>query len=319
VAFFTYEWVRDVFHALIASARTWYSVDGGATEIALITPVINGVVNPAVSVVLGTLIAATLNQLRMRQVNIRTCLNREACGIRALERAVNLIYSEPRDAETRRKLLAAMRQYTSRLIIETRGSWRASVSPTTESELDAMMEAVARSPKPSAALAQTSRFYEPALFALPSMMQDLNNHRSQRLSEQQSAYPAVHWLILSLLGLSVLVSFLIESDEATVQFLDSLQLRLLYTILWGVAAAASSLCADLNDPFRGNFRITPSADQLYVIRETLTEEICSELFDSSAAIAAAAAAAAAEERHVEQQPEGAPGRPNARTPGGGSG
>jgi len=95
VAFFTYEWVRDVFHALIASARTWYSapaeeaerlpeasltatpggprysVDGGATEIALITPVINGVVNPAVSVVLGTLIAATLNQLRMRQVASR--------------------------------------------------------------------------------------------------------------------------------------------------------------------------------------------------------------------------------------------------------
>ena len=80
-----------------------------------------------------------------------------------------------------------------------------------ESELDAMMEAVARSPKPSAALAQTSRFYEPALFALPSMMQDLNNHRSQRLSEQQSAYPAVHWLILTLLASSILLAFIFET------------------------------------------------------------------------------------------------------------
>jgi len=87
-AFFTYDLVRTLFHALIDSARNWYSVDGGATEIQLITPVINGVVNPAVSVVLGTLIAATLNQLRMRQVTIRTCLNKEACGIRTLDRAI---------------------------------------------------------------------------------------------------------------------------------------------------------------------------------------------------------------------------------------
>ena len=54
--------------------------------------------------------------------------------------------------------------------------------------------------------------------------------------------------------------------------LTRVQLRVLFTILIGVLSAAASLLVDLNDPFRGNFRITPSADQLLVIRQTLTED-----------------------------------------------
>jgi hypothetical protein len=77
---------------------------------------------------------------------------------------------------------------------------------------------------------------------------------------------------MTLLGGSIIVAFLIESDEAALQFLNSVQLRVLFTILIGVLSAAASLLVDLNDPFRGNFRITPSADQLLVIRQTLTED-----------------------------------------------
>ena len=58
-------------------------------------------------------------------------------------------------------------------------------------------------------------------------------------------------------------------DNAALQFLNSFRLRLLFTVLIGVASAVASLCIDLNDPFRGNFRITPSVDQLFVIRDAL--------------------------------------------------
>lgn len=101
----------------------------------------------------------------------------------------------------------------------------------------------------------------------------VQSHRSTRLAELQTAYPVQHWVVLVLLGASTFVSFLIESDQAAIQFLDSLQLRLLFTIMTGVGSAGAALCVDLNDPFRGNFRVTPSADQLYVIRATLAQEL----------------------------------------------
>ena len=77
-----------------------------------------------------------------------------------------------------------------------------------------------------------------------------------------------------LLGASIVVDFLIEADQSALQSFNSVQLHVLFTILIGVGSAATSLLVDLNDPFRGNFRITPSADQLLVIRQTLTEEAC---------------------------------------------
>ena len=119
-----------------------------------------------------------------------------------------------------------------------------------------------------------SAYAGPMRDTLPPLIQSLNYQRSQRLAELQTSYPTIHWVILTLLALSVINNFLIESDNAALQFLNSLRLRVLFTTLIGVFSAVSTLCIDLNDPFRGNFQITPSADQLYVIRETLAEEAC---------------------------------------------
>jgi len=122
-----------------------------------------------------------------------------------------------------------------------------------------------------AAISDARIFYDPIRFATPGLIQSLNHHRSARLAEIQTSYPAVHWAVLILLGSSIFLNFLIESDQAALQFYNSLRLRLLFTVLAGVGAAVASLCADLNDPFRGNFRITPSASQLYVVRKVLEE------------------------------------------------
>ena len=58
--------------------RNWESVDGNAYEIAVLEPTLTGIVLPAVSITLGTLLATTVGTLRERQVEIRSCLNREA-------------------------------------------------------------------------------------------------------------------------------------------------------------------------------------------------------------------------------------------------
>ena len=269
LALASYDIVVAAFHELAIVARNWYAVDGGTTELELLTPVINGIIQPAVAITAATLVASTLNSLRSRQVAIRACLNQEACDIRSLEVAICSLYPGAEGAATRQALLNSLRQYVNRLIMESRPrSVATDVSSTTDSELDAMQSYVYAQ---SSATQPGQRFehYDPLKFALPHMFGTLNAHRSRRLAELQTSYPAIHWAILGALSGAILFDFLLESDSAALQFLNSFRLRLLFTILVGVIAAVSSLCADLNDPFRGNFRVSAAVDQLFVIRDAL--------------------------------------------------
>jgi len=218
------------------------------------------------------MVTSTLTTLRDRQVSIRSCLNKEACDVRMLDATLTLMYGAAEDRALRTQYLALLRQYVTRLIVESSVSNRqCEVSLTSESELDGLLQSV-YSTRRNPELEGAARFYDPVRMQLPNLVQSLNHLRSHRLAQLQTTYPAVHWQIMTLLGGSIIVAFLIESDEAALQFLNSVQLRVLFTILIGVLSAAASLLVDLNDPFRGNFRITPSADQLLVIRQTLTED-----------------------------------------------
>lgn len=181
-------------------------------------------------------------------------------------------------------LLNLLQQYVSRVIIESRGESEAVISRTSESELDGITRSIYSEPKGAhqhstagADPSTQSAYVGPMRDALPQLFQSLYYQRSQRLAELQTSYPAIHWIILSLLASSIIINFLIESDSSSLQFLNSFRLRVLFTIIIGVMSAVATLCADLNDPFRGNFQITPSADQLYVIRDTLAEEQCASL------------------------------------------
>ena len=298
LAFLSYDSVVSGFHELVSFARTWYAVDGGKYELELLTPVINGVVQPGVSIVLGTLLASTLNTLRNRQVAIRTCLNKEACDIRMLEGILTWSLSGVSDAEIRASCTSSLRQYVNRIVMECRPrKWSDSlgeVSLTTESELDGIQRALIRSRRAgsarngvtgpeggagkeaaeTAAVVANGAFCDPYRFYLPGLIANLNAQRSTRLAELQTSYPSIHWTILSLLCSAILLDFLIESDDAAMQFLTGLRLRLLFTILVGIFSSVASLCIDLNDPFRGNFKIQPAVDQLYVIRDSLTDEAC---------------------------------------------
>ncbi len=265
-----YDGVVLVYHSIVDITRTWYSVDGGTLEAVLLTPVINGVVQPAVSIVLGTLVAATLNSLRNRQLAIRAALNKEAVDIMALGALITSLCAD--DPQLITVCLNLLRQYTTRVIVENRAEGRAELFKSSETELDAVMRAVYASAQ-DPARADDRRMYDPQRFDFGNVVRTLNTNRAVRLAELQTSYPPSHWAILGLLSISVFVSFLIESDQAALQFVGSLQLRVLFAVLVGVAAAGVTLCIDLNDPYRGNFRITPSVMQLYTVREALEQQI----------------------------------------------
>lgn len=44
--------------------------------------------------------------------------------------------------------------------------------------------------------------------------------RALRLSDLQNKLPVIHWAVITLLGCSILLCFMLETDKDTVQFLD---------------------------------------------------------------------------------------------------
>ena len=151
IAFVNYELTVKVFHEVLEllsfQSKTWYSVDGGQAEAVLIQPLINGIVQPSVSVILACLIASTLTSLRNRQVHtffclflnvappllpyvrnviqkiqvsIRSSLNKEASALRQLDATIGAAFASPEDVRLRRAYTGLVRGYCTRLIAESR-------------------------------------------------------------------------------------------------------------------------------------------------------------------------------------------------------
>ena len=88
ISFFSFDHVAAAFHGMadiLSSNKNWVSVDGGAYQARIIAPAINGVVIPAVALLLATLTSTTITTLRQRQLDVRRAINLEASEIRALE------------------------------------------------------------------------------------------------------------------------------------------------------------------------------------------------------------------------------------------
>jgi hypothetical protein len=80
----------------------------------------------------------------------------------------------------------------------------------------------------------------------------LRRERSMRLSALQSTYPALHYVILSLLGGSICIVFLMETNQELLIFLSAIQLRILWSMLIGTYSALAVVNYDMRDPFRGS-------------------------------------------------------------------
>ena len=65
-------------------------------------------------------------------------------------------------------------------------------------------------------------------------------------------------LTLTLTRASRSVIFLVVSNQNVLQYLNTLQLRTLFALLVAACSSTAALCIDLNDPFRGSFKVDPN-------------------------------------------------------------
>ena len=272
LSFFSYPLVQKVYHEIIdiLSGRTWYAADGGASRIFDLLPVTNGIVVPSVSVAFGTLTAITIQTLRQRQISIRAALNKEACALRNLHSATKAVFSGPSYDRERLQVNTLLGEYCTRLIFESRLGVDLDVLErlgASDSELDGITEVLYGARELPRDEEPPRLYLQNTDFTAMNLLKDLQVFRSDRLALLQVPFPAVHWLILTILASSIVLAYLFETDLQVLQFLDDLQLRYLFTVLTSAFLALASLCADLADPFRGSFTIAPSTSQLEVIRE----------------------------------------------------
>ena len=307
LAYSTYESTAQLFDnaVTIISNNNWIAVDGGAYQAEIITPAINGLVVPSIALLFATLVANTINSLRLRQQQIRTSLNTEANDIRMLS---TMIDSLPKELhEVKYRLRDYLIQYTSRIIAESRpglsvdlqmldcelngflGLWnKVSMASYQTMYIDTMLpvsnETINNSSLYQNDLNLSQRQLQSSTQILPSYifteaydaLTRLRSERSIRLSSLQSTYPPLHYVILTLLGSSICTTFLMETNQELLIFLSAIQLRILWSMLIGTFSALAVVNYDLRDPFRGSYNVDISVDQFYEIREAIRATISLE-------------------------------------------
>lgn len=97
----------------------------------------------------------------------------------------------------------------------------------------------------------------------------LREQRVNRITALQSVYPGLHYAILVALALAECVAFIMETDQSVLVFLNSFQLKILWSMLVGTFVACFAVFRDLRSPFSGSYQISASVDQLHTIKMTL--------------------------------------------------
>lgn len=272
-AFVAYETIARETRGLIdtiGQRQAWFSADGNAYEIEILAPLINGVVMPAIAIALGTTAATTISTLRERQLAVRGFLNNELCSLESLRVAVKSLRDDDFVGEGKggpSRSIELLRDYVARLILESKPG-------TTAKEVEERRVAENELVELSSLLHLVSQRRQTTVEAAHNIIASLSHQRSNRVAEQAATYPAIHYAVLAFCSLSIIVSFLLESDQEVLRFLDAIQLRLLFAILVGVFSGIAALIVDLSDLNSGGFRVTPTYSQLFEIHDNLQFDMC---------------------------------------------
>jgi hypothetical protein len=261
-----YDPVAELFASALTSIsnRNWVAVDGGAYQAKIIAPAINGVIMPSISLLFANLIGNTVSTLRQRQLDIRTIINMEAGQLRILQ---SMLDSFPQGF-VQNKCRYYLVDYTSRLISE--GHETVDLDASDHSGMDSELNGVLNELH---SLSATELVPAVILGQSYGACNKLSEHRSKRIAALQSTFPALHYVIVGALALSICIVFLMETNQDILVFLNAVQLRLLWTMLVGTFCALAVVCFDLGNPFRGSYEISKSVDQLYSIRDSLRSSL----------------------------------------------
>jgi hypothetical protein len=243
------------------SAGTWYrkTEEQITLQANVVTQVVNGPVITSISVLFATLVSLTISNLYSRQIDIRKSFLLEVQNIRRLQQLLETTPAVRKRAPPAKEYL---RQHSDNLLRESRGDLTTAGGGGDgdgdphifiESTLPALLSwshlAISK-------LSTEARDSQYVLMQIQDMTYSLLQERARRwLALEAMHFPAAHYLTLSLLALSIGISFLVATDQAGFIFLYGLPVKILWSVLAGSFAALGVLCFDLSQPFGGAYHV----------------------------------------------------------------
>lgn len=245
-----------------ASQRTWLPTTEEQMNLQtnVVTQVVNGPVITSISVLFASLVSTTIANLHSRQVAIQRSLIWEIHHLRELQLLIEsplakscLSQAQHEEAKTliqgyHERLLSQSTNFSDpHLYIESN---LRSVSYWCDSVLGHYHQTSMRRPSavsPEVLVDQIRRIST-------GLLEGRVNQWTSLLSLN---FPFVHYLTLSVLATSILVSFIVATAQGEVLFRnDGLQsVRILWSLLIMTFAALGVLCYDLSRPFGGSCKV----------------------------------------------------------------
>ena len=197
LAFVTWEGLsRSLAQWISENAAVGLAVDGNKFASDLLRPTITGVVVPVISIALATLVSTTVNVLRARQVDIRALINKEACDLRLLRRAIFGMFGTRQHSGRRSRALTLLKRYVEQIdrecnagaieslqVLELSGG----VATNELDELSAMLHGVEG--------ASANR--QGSVDSADAIISRLNSFRSDRVALLLTDFPDLHWVVSS--------------------------------------------------------------------------------------------------------------------------
>jgi hypothetical protein len=197
----------------------------------------------------------TVSNLHSRQVDIRKSFILEVQNIRRLKQLLN---TTPAVRKRAPQAQAILQLHSENLVRECHGDLTTVdgnddphffIESTLPSLLSWSHDALFR-------LSTESSDSQYVLMQIQDMTYSLLQERARRwLALEAMHFPAVHYLTLSFLALSIAISFLVATDQAGFIFQQGLPVKILWSVLAGSMAALGVLCFDLSRPFGGAYHV----------------------------------------------------------------
>jgi hypothetical protein len=211
------------------------------TPFVITQQVVNGPVITSISVLFATLISTTVSALHERQMQIRNLFTKQIDELRLLQ-VILMQVPETLSQEAKQHT----HEYAERLVRDQRGE---QISQALDGSLRELFLLLQKS-MTTTGKGSTS----PLLIMAYDTVIRIQHARCNRWMSLQTKFPAMHYVTLSLLAMAICISFLVATDQSLLIF-ESLQVRILWTILIGSFTSLAVVCYDLSSPFIGAYQV----------------------------------------------------------------
>lgn len=241
LAFISFKSVAHVFHGLVEalSNNAWSPQTEAELNLQteVVTQVVNGPVITSISVLFATLVSTTISFLHARQGELKNLLVTQVDALRNL----NILLKElPESVQQNAEQI--VHRYSEYLLFDESDNDNNTNIFLHDLLLLLHSQMSFRRSSPSVAMA----------FECVSRIQQAE---SNRLTVLETSFPMMHYITLAILAAAICISFLVATDTSKVIF-ESLQVRILWTILVGAFSALAVVCYDLSFPYLGAYSVS---------------------------------------------------------------